>query len=284
MERSDTCDARGPARLEVVLFAVFRQGSERGHRRASLPSGSAMWSLSAGVRPPRRFVAGPRPAVRASGRPRAVRGRTGPSARRSWRRGRLRPVVRRRVSSPGGRVRVGDLVRLRRALHRLAEQGALPNPGWPSAFGPRQAGRGGGRRGQRRVRRSRDHRRPVPAGRSRWLSGHCSPWGTRDRYSTCRSRVWRVCGVTCGCRPTAHCVQPTCRSMTRSSHTERAPSVCTAIAMSVSEFPFVLAEGLADRVHTRSGKPEVRFCWRAVPALLPVWWDGGVLLRLPATA
>ncbi|HET6574530.1 MAG TPA: hypothetical protein VFG68_13060 [Fimbriiglobus sp.] len=50
--------------------------------------------------------------------------------------------------------------------------------------------------------------------------------------------------------------------------------MCTAIALAVGELPVTLAEGLADRVHTRGGESEVRFHWRAVPALLAVWWDG----------
>jgi hypothetical protein len=55
---------------------------------------------------------------------------------------------------------------------------------------------------------------------------------------------------------------------------EGAATVCTAIALAVGELPVTLAGGLADRVHTRGGEAEVRFLWRAVPALLPVWWDG----------
>ena len=50
--------------------------------------------------------------------------------------------------------------------------------------------------------------------------------------------------------------------------------MCTAIALAVSELPVALAEGLADRVHDRGGETEVRFLWRAVPALLTVWWGG----------
>ena len=47
-----------------------------------------------------------------------------------------------------------------------------------------------------------------------------------------------------------------------------------AIALARSELPDAVAAGLEARVHTRGGEPEVRFYWRARPALLPVWWDG----------
>ena len=52
--------------------------------------------------------------------------------------------------------------------------------------------------------------------------------------------------------------------------------MCTAIALPVSELPVELIErcDLSARVHDRGGEREVRFYWRAVPALLPVWWDG----------
>jgi hypothetical protein len=50
--------------------------------------------------------------------------------------------------------------------------------------------------------------------------------------------------------------------------------MCVGVALAASELPVTLAEGLADRVHDRGGEKEVRFLWRAVPALLPVWWDG----------
>ena len=67
--------------------------------------------------------------------------------------------------------------------------------------------------------------------------GGCSSWGTHVRRSDCRSRAWRVCGATCGCRPTARCVRPACLWRARSSHTGRARSMCTAIALAVSELP-----------------------------------------------
>jgi hypothetical protein len=38
--------------------------------------------------------------------------------------------------------------------------------------------------------------------------------------------------------------------------------------------PLAVAESLAERIHVRGGEHEVRFYWRAVPALLPVWWAG----------
>jgi hypothetical protein len=52
--------------------------------------------------------------------------------------------------------------------------------------------------------------------------------------------------------------------------------MCTAIALASSELPLSLVESadLAARVHDRGGEKEVRFYWRAVPALLPVWWNG----------
>jgi hypothetical protein len=52
--------------------------------------------------------------------------------------------------------------------------------------------------------------------------------------------------------------------------------MCTAIALALSELPVELVEahGLSARVHDRGGEKEVRFYWRAVPALLPVWWNG----------
>jgi hypothetical protein len=50
--------------------------------------------------------------------------------------------------------------------------------------------------------------------------------------------------------------------------------MCVAIALPTSEVSLAVAEGLADRVHLRGGEHELRFYWRAVPALLPVWWEG----------
>jgi len=52
--------------------------------------------------------------------------------------------------------------------------------------------------------------------------------------------------------------------------------MCTAISLPVSELPIELIEssGLSSRIHDRGGEKEVRFYWRAVPALLPVWWNG----------
>jgi hypothetical protein len=47
-----------------------------------------------------------------------------------------------------------------------------------------------------------------------------------------------------------------------------------AVALATSELPDAVVADLAARVHTRGGEPEVRFYWRAVPALLPVWWNG----------
>jgi hypothetical protein len=52
--------------------------------------------------------------------------------------------------------------------------------------------------------------------------------------------------------------------------------MCTAIALAYSELPLPLIEehGLDARVHDRGGEKEVRFYWRAAPALLPVWYHG----------
>jgi hypothetical protein len=52
--------------------------------------------------------------------------------------------------------------------------------------------------------------------------------------------------------------------------------MCTAVALALSELPVELVESrdLSSRVHDRGGEKEVRFYWRAVPALLPVWWNG----------
>lgn len=50
--------------------------------------------------------------------------------------------------------------------------------------------------------------------------------------------------------------------------------MCTSVALPASELPDLVVEQLAARVHTRGGEREVRFDWRAVPALLPVWWGG----------
>lgn len=49
-----------------------------------------------------------------------------------------------------------------------------------------------------------------------------------------------------------------------------------AVALPQSELPLPLWDALADRTHRRGegAEPEVRFHWRAVPALLPVWLDG----------
>jgi hypothetical protein len=52
--------------------------------------------------------------------------------------------------------------------------------------------------------------------------------------------------------------------------------MCTAVSLALSELPVELVEGhgLSARTHDRGGEKEVRFYWKAVPALLPVWWDG----------
>lgn len=50
--------------------------------------------------------------------------------------------------------------------------------------------------------------------------------------------------------------------------------MCTAVALPTSELPDDVVGQLHARVHTRGDQKEVRFDWRAVPALLPVWWGG----------
>lgn len=52
--------------------------------------------------------------------------------------------------------------------------------------------------------------------------------------------------------------------------------MCTAIALAYGELPLPLIDewGLDDWVHDRGGEREVRFHWRAAPALLPVCWGG----------
>lgn len=53
-------------------------------------------------------------------------------------------------------------------------------------------------------------------------------------------------------------------------------TMCTAVALALSELPLSLIEewDLEERVHERGGDKEVRFYWRASPALLPVWLNG----------
>lgn len=52
--------------------------------------------------------------------------------------------------------------------------------------------------------------------------------------------------------------------------------MCMAVALPASELPTSLLDSgsVNDRVHCRGGESEVRFYWRARPALLPVWWCG----------
>lgn len=52
--------------------------------------------------------------------------------------------------------------------------------------------------------------------------------------------------------------------------------MCTAVALPASELPDALLGMLAARIHTRGSEKEVRFDWRSVPALLPVWWEGKI--------
>ena len=52
--------------------------------------------------------------------------------------------------------------------------------------------------------------------------------------------------------------------------------MCVGVALAHSELPLLLIErgGLDERLHDRGGEKEVRFYWRASPALLPVWCHG----------
>jgi hypothetical protein len=52
--------------------------------------------------------------------------------------------------------------------------------------------------------------------------------------------------------------------------------MCVGLSLAYSELPLLLIEkhGLMERVHDRGGEKEVRFLWRARPALLPVWHCG----------
>src|SRR5687767_10460900 len=82
-----------------------------------------------------------------------------------------------------------------------------------------------------------------------------------------------TCSIRCGRR---------CRPATRTRSAHQPPPdpsntpMCVAVALPLSELPVELIEhaGLSARVHDRGGEKEVRFYWRAVPALLPVWWGG----------
>lgn len=49
-----------------------------------------------------------------------------------------------------------------------------------------------------------------------------------------------------------------------------------AIALPTGELPDEVVAALHARVYTRGGQKEVRFDWRAVPAVLPVWWNGAL--------
>lgn len=52
--------------------------------------------------------------------------------------------------------------------------------------------------------------------------------------------------------------------------------MCLGLSLAYSELPLRLVEryDLGERLHDRGGEKEVRFLWRARPALLPVWWAG----------
>jgi hypothetical protein len=52
--------------------------------------------------------------------------------------------------------------------------------------------------------------------------------------------------------------------------------MCMGLSLAYSELPLLLIEqhSLQERLYDRGGEKEVRFLWRARPALLPVWWNG----------
>lgn len=52
----------------------------------------------------------------------------------------------------------------------------------------------------------------------------------------------------------------------------------TGIALLTSELPVSMLSEVADRIHDRAGKLEVRFEWWHEPTLLPVRWDGALRL------
>lgn len=56
--------------------------------------------------------------------------------------------------------------------------------------------------------------------------------------------------------------------------------MCVAVSLPADDLPASLRDGgrLGDRLFGRGGDPEVRFYWRARPALLPVWLDGRLQL------
>jgi hypothetical protein len=54
--------------------------------------------------------------------------------------------------------------------------------------------------------------------------------------------------------------------------------MCTAIALVATELPVELAERLGDRKHSREGREEYQFHWWQTPTILPVRWDGKLVL------
>ena len=52
--------------------------------------------------------------------------------------------------------------------------------------------------------------------------------------------------------------------------------MCVGIALAYSELPLPLIDEyrLNERVDDRGGEKELRFYWQAVPALVPIWWNG----------
>ena len=56
--------------------------------------------------------------------------------------------------------------------------------------------------------------------------------------------------------------------------------MCAGVSVPLADLPLALVErhALRERVFDRGGGPEVRFLWRANPALVPVWLDGRLVL------
>jgi hypothetical protein len=54
--------------------------------------------------------------------------------------------------------------------------------------------------------------------------------------------------------------------------------MCKGVSLTYSEVPLVLIEHheLQKRLYDRGGEQEIRFLWWERPALLPVWWNGGL--------
>lgn len=52
----------------------------------------------------------------------------------------------------------------------------------------------------------------------------------------------------------------------------------TGLALPISELPTALLDALTDRKYVRAGEEEVQFHWWQTPTVLPVRWEGRVVL------